>query len=84
MKSEKESRTTILFQELEEISKGHKSYKNFLNERKNEKIYHSLKDYIDDYFLHHPDISPAVIIKDSNLSKNYVYPICNGTKVTAK
>ena len=84
MKSEKESRTTILFQELEEISKGHKSYQNFLNERKKEKIFHSLKDYIDDYLFHHPDISPAVIIRDSNLSKNYVYPICNGTKHPTK
>ncbi|MGN1164894.1 MAG: hypothetical protein ACI4S2_00520 [Lachnospiraceae bacterium] len=84
MKHKKESRTTILFQELEEISKGHKSYKNFLNERKNEKIYHSLKDYIDDYFFHHPDISPTIIIRDSNLSKNYVYPICNGTKHPSK
>ena len=84
MESKKESRTTILFQELEEISKGHKSYENYINERKGEKTFHSLKDYIDDYFFLHPDITPSVIINDSNLSKNYVYPICNGTKHPTK
>lgn len=84
MSPKNESRTTILFQELEEISKGHLSYKNFLNEREKEKTFSSLKEYIDDYFFHHLDITPAVIIRDSNLSKNYVYPICNGTKHPSK
>ena len=84
MKQEKESRTTVLFQELEEISKGKKSYENFLNERKKEKIFHSLKEFIDDYLSQHTEITPSVIIRDSNLSKNYVYPICNGTKHPTK
>ena len=84
MKPQKESRTTILFQELEEISKGHQSYSTFLNERKSETTYHTLKDFIDDYLFNHPDITPSVIIKDSNLSKNYVYPICNGKKHPTK
>ena len=42
MKSENETRTTILFEELEDISLGHKSYQNFLNERKVEKTFTSL------------------------------------------
>lgn len=84
MKSENETRTTILFEELEDISLGHKSYQNFLNERKVEKTFTSLRDFINSYLSQHPDITPSVIIKNSNLSKNYVYPICNGTKNPSK
>ena len=84
MKFENEIRTTVLFQELNEISKGQKSYTTFLNDRKNENNYQTLKDYMDDYFFAHPDITPAVITRDSNLSKNYVYPICNGKKSPTK
>lgn len=84
MKKEKETRTSVLFQELEDISQGHKSYQNFLKERNEEKIYTSLKDFINDYFSQHQDITPSAIIHDSNLSKNYVYPICNGTKNPSK
>ncbi len=84
MSEKHESRTTILFQELNEISQGHQSYNNYLNNRKNEVIYHSLKEYIDDYLYHHPDITIPDIIRDSNLSKNYVYPICSGKKNPSK
>ncbi|MCI8375928.1 MAG: hypothetical protein HFI29_10920 [Lachnospiraceae bacterium] len=84
MNSEKETRTTVLFEELEEISSGQKSYQTFLKERKEEKTFTSLRDFINDYFAQHPDITPSVIIEDSNLSKNYVYPICNGTKNPSK
>ena len=84
MNPKNETRTTALFQELDEISKGQKSYTTFLNHQKNEQNYLSLKDYIDDYFFQHPDITPSVIIQDSNLSRNYVYPICNGTKHPTK
>lgn len=84
MNSEKETRTTVLFEELKDISLGQKSYQTFLNERKEEKAFTSLRDFINDYFSKHPDITPSVIIQDSNLSKNYVYPICNGTKNPSK
>ena len=84
MSFKKENRTTLLFQELEEISKGHKSYETFLNNQKTENSYHTLKDFMNDYFSQHHDITPTVIIKDSNLSRNYVYPICNGTKHPTK
>ena len=84
MNSEKDTRTTVLFEELEEISSGQKSYQTFLKERKEEKTFTSLRDFINDYFAQHPDITPSVIIEDSNLSKNYVYPICNGTKNPSK
>lgn len=84
MKSEKETRTTLLFEELEDISMGHKSYETFLTERKGEKICTSLKDFINDYLSQHPDITIPDIIRDSNLSKNYVYPICSGTKNPSK
>ncbi|MDO5541021.1 MAG: hypothetical protein Q4F83_13315 [Eubacteriales bacterium] len=83
MKSKK-TPTTILFQELEDISQGHKSYQTFLNEHKGEKTFISLKDFIDNYFFEHPDITPSIIIRDSNLSKNYVYPICSGKKNPSK
>lgn len=84
MKSKKETRTTILFEELEDVSMGYKTYQTFLSERKNEKAFTSLRDFINDYFSQHPDITPSVIIHDSNLSKNYVYPICSGTKKPSK
>lgn len=84
MKPEKETRTTTLFQELEDISHGNSSYQTYLNERKGEKAFTSLKDFLDYYFFQHPDITPSVIIRDSNLSKNYVYPICNGKKNPSK
>lgn len=84
MNPKNENRTTFLFQQLEDLSKSHKSYTSFLNSRKTENTYHSLKDFIDDYFFQNPDITPSVIIRDSNLSRNYVYPICNGTKHPTK
>ena len=84
MKSEKETHTSVLFRELEDVSQGHKSYQNFLSERKSEKTFNSLKYFLDDYFFQHTDITPSTIIKDSNLSKNYVYPICNGRKNPSK
>lgn len=83
MKQE-ETRTTILFQELNEISKGQKSYSKFLDDRKDEKNFLTLKEFIDDYLYRHPDITPSVIVSDSYLSKNYVYPICNGKKNPTK
>lgn len=84
MRFENEIHTTILFQELNKISKGQKSYTTFLNDRKNENNYQTLKDYMDDYFFSHPNITPTIIARDSNLSKNYVYPICNGKKSPTK
>ena len=69
---------------MDNISQGHKSYQTFLKERKSEKVFNSLKDFLDDYFCQHPDVTPATIIRNSNLSKNYVYPICNGKKNPSK
>lgn len=84
MKSENETRTTVLFEKLEDVSLGHKSYQNFLNERKGEKTFASLSEFINEYLSQHPDITIPNIIRDSNLNKNYVYPICNGTKNPSK
>lgn len=84
MKSKKETDTTNLFQELENISQGQKSYQNFLNELKEEKTFTSLKEYIDNYFCQHPNLTIPEIVRDSNLSKNYVYPICNGKRKPSK
>lgn len=84
MKPKQETHTSLLFQELEDISQGHKSYQTFLKKLKEEKNLSSLKDYIDNYLYQHPEITPPVIIRDSNLSKNYVYPICNGKKTPSK
>lgn len=84
MNPKDETRTSILFQELENISLGHKSYQAFLNERGNEKTFTSLKDFLDSYFLQHQDITASTIIRDSNLSKNYVYPICDGKRNPTK
>ena len=84
MNQKEETRTTILFQELEDISLGNKSYQDFLNERKSEKTFTSLKDFLDFYFFQHQEITPSTIIRDSNLSKNYVYPICDGKRSPTK
>lgn len=84
MNQKEEVSTSILFQELENISQGHKSYQSFLDERKSEKTFSSLKDFLDDYFFQHPDITPSTIIRESNLSKNYVYPICDGKRNPTK
>ena len=45
MKQEEEVRTTVLFQELEDISQGRKSYQTFLNERKSEKNNHFVERF---------------------------------------
>lgn len=84
MNVKKETRTTLLFQELEHISQGQKSYQTFLKELKEEKTFTSLKDFIGEYMSHHQDISIPSIIRDSNLSKNYVYHICDGRKNPSK
>ncbi len=84
MNVKKETRTTILFQELEHISQGKKSYQTFLNELKEEKTFTSLKDFISDYMSHRQDVTIPSIIRDSNLSKNYVYHICDGRKNPSK
>lgn len=61
MNPKNETRTTALFQELDEISKGQKSYTTFLNHQKNEQNYLSLKDYIDDYYFS-TRISPLLLL----------------------
>lgn len=84
MKPKQETHTSLLFQELEDVSQGHKSYQTFLKKLKEEKNFSCLKDYINNYLYQHPEITPPVIIRDSNPSKNYVYPICNGKKTPSK
>ncbi|HCT91335.1 MAG TPA: hypothetical protein DF613_08140 [Lachnospiraceae bacterium] len=84
MNAKKETRTTVLFQELEDISQGHKSYQTFLKELKEEKTFTSLKDFINEYMSQHKDLTIPSIVRDSNLSKNYVYHICDGRKTPSK
>lgn len=76
----KESRTTILFQELEAVSKNDTAYQTFLDKHKDEKNYQSLYDFLTDYLSKNNDITPSEIILQSNLSANYVYPILNGKR----
>ncbi len=80
MKNTKDTRTTKLFQELETVSKDNKSYQNFMNKHQDEKTYSSLKEFLNEYFAAHSDLTVADIIFRSNLNSNYVYPICNGKR----
>lgn len=76
----KESRTTILFQELEAVSKNDAAYQTFLDKHKDEKNFLSLYDFLTDYLAQNSDITTSEIILHSNLSSNYVYPILNGKR----
>lgn len=76
----KEIRTTKLFEELNSISKNNQSYQAFLNDRKEEKQYTTLNDFLNDYLAKHPEHTIPDIIFRSNLSQNYVYPILNGNR----
>lgn len=80
MKQTKDTRTTILFKELENISKDNNSYQAFLNKHEDEKTYSSLKEYLNDFFAAHSTLTVAQISFRSNLNPNYVYPICNGKR----
>ena len=40
----------------------------------------SLQDFFNEYFNKYPEITPASIIKDSDIDKTYAYQMINGTK----
>ena len=72
-------RTTELLNLLS--SEGSESYfKKYAPEWEEMSGYTNLKDYFNAYFSNHPDITPAEVIKRSDLDRGYAYQILNGTK----
>lgn len=76
----KETRTTILFQELKSVSQNDTAYQRFLHKHRDENNFSSLHDFLTYYLSLNPTITIPDIIFRSNLSQNYVYPILNGKR----
>lgn len=76
----KESRTTKLLEELENIPKNNSAYQAFLKKHKDENNFSSLQDYLNYCISQDDSLTVSDIVFRSNLSANYVYQILNGKR----